>query len=327
MRHPRPSGSLLAVVASSVALLAGATLVPAQAAAPAVDLQPQKLARGADIAVPHIEDGDFVDGARRVELPGTVARVIGASGDTWLVGTSNVDRNRNRRVVRVETDGTVTDVLTNIDTTSVILSADGSTLAWQRYVSKGRKVITYAASAEDGTLLGSKGPDRYVSLLDVDATRVILGGGTRVLQWKPTTDRTRTITKALSGVASIEHDLLATYTKDPYLGGCTRLVRLSDPSDTLWRSCRERVQEISPDGTRIATVDLLSDGIGPGRVWQRSTSGALLAAYDTSWFGSIGWESPSTMLLEVNGKRKASTVRCELDACENATDPVKVSSP
>lgn len=318
--------SLTAALATAL-VAGGALAVPAQAAAPTVDLQPQKLARGADIAVPHIEDGDFVDGTRRVELPGTVARIIGETDTGWLVGTSNVDRNRNRRVVRVEADGSVVDVLRNLDTSSVILSADGSTLAWQRFVAKARKVITYAATAADGTILGKKGPQSYVSLLDVDASRVILGRGARVIQWKPTTGRTRTLTKKLAGVASIEHDLLATYTKDPYLGGCTQLVRLSDPSEKLWKSCRERVQAISPDGTRIATVDILADGIGPGRVWQRTTSGALLAAYDTSWFGSIGWETPTTMLLEVNGRRKSSTVRCELDACENATDPVKVSAP
>ena len=92
------------------ALAAAAALaVPAQAAAPTAELQPDRLPRGADIAVPHIEDGDFVDGARRVELPGTVARVIGPVADGWLVATNNVDRKRNRRVVRVEADGAVVD--------------------------------------------------------------------------------------------------------------------------------------------------------------------------------------------------------------------------
>jgi hypothetical protein len=70
---------------------------------PGVDLQPEDLTRGAAIAVPHIEVGDFVDGSRRVELPGTVARVIGQVDDGWLVGTTNVGRKRNRRdPVKVE---------------------------------------------------------------------------------------------------------------------------------------------------------------------------------------------------------------------------------
>lgn len=326
MRHHRPARTLLAVL--TTVLATGAALaVPAQAAAPSVELQPQRLARGADIAVPHIEDGDFVDGVRRIELPGTVARIIGQSGDAWLVGTNNVDRQRNRRVVRVEADGTVVDVLRDIDTSTVILSADGSTLAWQAFVSRGRKVITYVASAADGELLGRKGPGRYVSLLDVDATRVVISGNDRVFQWKFRSGRSRTIVKKAGGMASIEHNLLSIYTKDPYLGGCSKVVTLSKPRVKHWRSCRDRVAAFSPDGTQMLTFHLLTDGLGPGEIHLREIDGTRLATYTTSWFGGWGWESPGTVLLEVNGKRKSATVRCTVTACDNATDPVKATAP
>jgi hypothetical protein len=326
MRHPRPSRTQLAVLTTVVAL--GAALAaPAQAAAPTVELQPQRLARGADIGVPHIEDGDFVDGARRVELPGTVARVIGPSGGGWLVGTSNVDRNRNRRVVRVEADGAVVDVVRNLDTSTVILSAEGSTLAWQASVSKGRKVVTYVASAADGEILGEKGPSGYVSLLDVDATRVVLSGNDRVFEWRFGSGRSRTIVRKTGGTASIEHDLLSIYTKDPYLGGCTKLVRLSDPGEKVWKSCRDRVAALSPDGTRMLTFHILTDGLGPGEIHLRQVDGTRLATYTTNWFSGWEWESPDTLLLDVNGARKFATVRCTLDACEDATDPVKVQEP
>jgi hypothetical protein len=321
MRHSIATALVTAVTAGT------ALTLPAYAAAPTVDLQPQRLARGADVAVPHIDDGDFVDGARRVELPGTVARVVGRSGADWLVGTSNVDRDRNRRVVRVAADGTVTDVLRGLDTSTVILSADGSTLAWQRYVAKGRRVITYAASAADGTVLGSKGPDRSFELLDVDSDHVLLSDSTRVMRWRFGTDRTRTVVRKHSYTASIEHDLLAVFTKDPYLGGCTRLVRLSDPTQEVWRSCRQAVVAFSPDGTQVLTYHILTDGLGPGELHLRETDGTRLATYTTSWFTGWEWEAPGTLLLDVNGKRKAATVRCVLDVCENATDPVKVSAP
>ena len=326
MLRSRRTATVLAALAAAVALLA-----PAQAAAPTVELQPQQLTRGADIAVPHIEDGRwgdvFVDGARRIELPGRVARVLGRSGDSWLVGTNNVDRKRNRRVVRVAPDGSVTDVLRNVDPSTVILSADGSTLAWQSFVSNGRKVITYAASAADGTLLGTKGPARNVTLLDVDATRVVLAGGKRVFQWKPASGKTRTIVRKMSGLADIEHDLLSIYTKDPYLGGCTKLVRLSAPRMKVWKSCRDRVAAISPDGTEIVTFHILTDGLGPGEIHLREVDGTRLATYTTNWFSGWEWESPTTLLLDVNGRREAATVRCAVDACENATDPVKVRAP
>jgi hypothetical protein len=325
LRSRRPATVLAAITAATA--LATALFAPAQAAAPAVELQPHQLPRGADIAIPHIEDGDFVDGTRRIELPGTVARVIGRSGDSWLVGTNNVDRKRNRRVVRVAADGSVTDVLRNIDPSTVILSADGSTLAWQRFVDQGRKVVTYAGSAADGTVLGSKGPARNISLLDVDATRVVLASGTRVFQWKPASGNTRTIVKKLSGLASIEHDLLSIYTKDPYLGGCTKLVRLSAPRIKVWKACRDRVAAISPDGEQMLTFHILTDGLGPRELHLREVDGTRLATYRTNWFGGWGWESPGTLLLDVNGKRKSATVRCTIDACENATDPVKVQTP
>ena len=310
------------------ALAAGAALaLPAQAAAPTVELQPRQLERGADIAVPHIEDCDFVDGDRRVELPGTVARIVGESGDGWLVATGNVDRNRNRRVVRVAADDTVTDVLRNIDTSTVILSADGTTLAWQRFVRKGRKVITYAASAADGAVLGSKGPNRHYRLLDVDASRVLVGGGNRVVEWTIDSGRSRTIVKKMAGLASFEHDRLAIYTKDPYSGGCQKLVKLSKPRVKVWKSCRSRVAALSPDGTQMLTFHILTDGLGPGEIDLRTSGGTRLATYSTNWFSSWGWEAPGTLLLDVNGKRKSAIVRCTLDACENATDPVKVRMP
>ena len=326
MRRSRPTSILLTALTTFLAT-AATWVLPAQAAAPTVELQPHELTRGADIAVPHIEDGDFVDGTRRIELPGTVARIVGPSGGAWLVGTSNVDRKRNRRVVRVQADGTVVDVLRNIDTSTVILSADGTTLAWQRFVDQGRKVITYAATADDAEVLGTKGPDRNISLLDVDATRVVLASGTRVFQWKPASGNSRTIVKKMSGLASIEHDLLSIYTRDPYLGGCTKLVRLSAPRMKVWKSCRDRVAAISPDGEEMLTFHILTDGLGPDEIRLREIDGTRLATYTTGWFSDWEWESPTTVLLEANGTKKASTVRCTLDECENATDPVRVRVP
>lgn len=314
--------------ALSTALVGGALLVPpAGAAVPTVDLQPEQLTRGADIAIPHIDQGDFVDGARRVELPGTVARVIGKAGDAWLVGTSNVDRNRNRRVVRVEADNTVVTILRNIEESTAILSADGSTLAFQQFVNMGRKVITHVASATDGAALAEKGPGGQVRVLDVSDKQVLLASGTRVFRWRFLADRTKTVVKKFAGFADFEHDLLEFFTRDPYNGGCAKLVRLSDPTTRLWRSCDDRIQEVSPDGSQLVTTDLLADGLGPGRFTLREIDGTELATYTTGWFDGLEWESADTLLLGVNGRKLSATVRCTLTACENATDPVKVQSP
>lgn len=324
--------SPLSISLLAVAVVAAALAVPAGAAAPAADLQPQRLDRGADIAVPHVEDGPygevFVDGARRVELPGQVARIVGPSDDAWLVATGNVDRNRNRRVVRVEADGSVTDVLRNIETSTVIVSADGSTLAWQQYVSRGRKVLTHVASATDGTDLGTRGPTRYEDLLAVDPKKVVLGSDTRTFAWNHSRNatRTRTIAGGMAAGVDLPLRLLSSWTKHPYDGGCYVLRRLGSRVK-LWSSCRERVAAFSPDGTQMLTFHKLTDGLGPGEITLRTIRGKRLATWTTGWFSGWEWESPGIVLLEANGKRRSATVRCDLGACENATDPVKVQVP
>ncbi len=71
----------------------------------------------------------------------------------------------------------------------------------------------------------------------------------------------------------------------------------------------------------MATIDILSDGIGPSYVAVRAGTGQKLAAYDVKgWFGQITFETPTALLLETNGKRKAATVRCTDSGCERATD-------
>src|SRR5699024_7300125 len=111
------------------------------------------------------------------------------------------------------------------------------------------------------------------------------------------------------------------------LGGCTELVRLSDRSDVVWRSCRERVAAISPDGTQLLTFHILTDGLGPGEIHLRELAGTRLATWTTNWFSGWEWESSGVVLLDVNGRRKSSTVRCALAECENASDPVDVQAP
>lgn len=315
----------------AVAVLAAVALaLPAQAA-PTADLQPDELPRGADVAVPHIAEGRWggvlVDGDRRVELPGRLARIVGRSGDSWLVGTANVGVKRNQRVVRVGADGSVTNVLRAIDESTVILSADGSTLAWQQTVDKGRKVVTHVGRASDGERLGAKGPTGHVDLLDVDAKKVVLGSDTRTFAWGFVRGRTRTLAQGMSGDADLSLDLLTTWTKDPYEGGCMVVSRLSSPQTRIWRSCRDRVAAFSPDGTQVLTFHKLTDGLGPGEIHLRTLEGRKLATWTTGWFGSWGWESPGVVLLDANGTRRSATVRCTPERCENATDPVTVQTP
>jgi hypothetical protein len=78
----------------------------------------------------------------------------------------------------------------------------------------------------------------------------------------------------------------------------------------------------------MATIDLLSDGIGPNLVTVRSGSGTRLARFDVNgWFGEIGFENATSLLLETNGRRKAATVRCTDAGCERASDLSRTVQP
>ncbi len=165
----------------------------------------------------------------------------------------------------------------------------------------------------------------------MDGPRVLLStwvpGDTGVRSWDIRTGAITRISRKPANIVDIGNDLLATYTKDPYLGGCVRLSRLTSAATTLWKSCSERIVAFSPSGDRMATVHILSDGIGPNEVREREIDGTLLGDYATDWFGAITFESNTELLLDVNGDTRASTVRCSEGDCENATDPEKVQQP
>lgn len=315
----------LALVA--LASLFGTTLmVPAQAAAP-VDLQPGDLTRGADIAVPHIEGGDFVDGDRTVDVGGDRAYLLGRSGKAWLVGTSDENGGGKYRIVRVKADDGTKVIKRGISFFELQLSQNG-----RYFVHPGRgnrKALPIRVfSSRTGDLKTEKDFANYPTVLGMDGPRVLLSTWeTGVQSWDTTTGSLSTITKRPAHLVDIGNDLMTTFTKDPFEGGCLVLTKLSNPKTRVWKSCTERVEAISPDGKRMATVAILSDGIGPSVVQEREIDGTSLGSYRTGWFGRIGFESDTDLLLEVNGDTQSATVRCSEGMCENATDPVAVQSP
>lgn len=314
-----------------IAVVAGAALAsPAAAGAPSRDLQPQTLTRGPDIAVPHIEDGYFVDGERRIELPGTVARVIGPSMGGWMVGTHRtnaVGERRGGRVVHVLPGDEVRTVLRDVDPADISVSEDGSSLLGVPDTGRSRAKVTVWAPI-DGSVVATRTFRGHPEVVTADGAKALVRTATRTFWWNFARNEVRRpLTTRLTGPASSTHDLLTTFTRDPYLGGCTRVVRLSRPKVKRWSSCADRVAAFSPDGTQMLTYDILTDGLGPGAIRLRNIDGTLLATWTTGWFSAWSWESPGTVLLETNGRRKAAVVRCTTARCENATDPVDATAP
>lgn len=312
---------------TSWGVAAGALLIgaPALAAVPTTDLQPEALPRGADVAIPHVEGGVLVDGDRRVDLGAPTARLIGRSSAAFVVGTTAADGSHRSRILRVRPDGSLKVLVRGIEPWDFVLSTDGRYLVHSR-IRAGATTRLRVWSARSGRVRRDVDLRDYLTVLDADASRVILGGFERgTLEWSIGDGHVRRITRRNGGRADLASDLLASYTGDPYRGGCTKVSRLSRPGRILWTSCRERVEAFAPDGASMATVHILSDGIGPGEVRTRGIDGGALARYTTTgWFGDIEWESPTTLLLGTNGTTTSATVRCRLSDCETASDPAKV---
>jgi hypothetical protein len=316
MRHLTRSVAALAV-AGSLALAA-----PATAAAPTIELKPGTLPRGVDVAVLHLEGHHtIVDGDRRIRTDDRLLSVLGRSGSAWLA-TSDTREGTRPRLVRVRPDGSARVLLRGPAAYAVDVSADGERVLSTRTATHGvsTRVLVYDARSAD--LEADRTYEGSVSVLQALGARVFFGGWgpNRTFRWNIASDTTRRISNRVGGASSFTDDRLATYTRDPYLGGCTVVSTLSQPSQTLWKSCDERVTGFAPGGQRMATVHILSDGIGPSEVSVRKLRGKKLASYTAQWFGAIAWEDATNLALYANGKKQAAWVRCDVADCERAGD-------
>lgn len=304
--------------AAALSALTTLVAIPALAAAPVTHADPAKLERGEDLSAAHLEGSTFVDGDVRVDLGGRYSWLLGVSGDDHLVAVSG----KRLRVRRIDPQGDVTTVLRTRRAASVHLSTNGRKLVVAGMTS-GKVQPQAVHSARSGTRLASRTFAHYPTTLGMKGARVFYTTWERgTFVWNSRTDKIRRITRRPAGEIDLGHDLLASYTGDPYEGGCMKLTALRDPSDRVWTSCSERVESFSPDGERIATVALLSDGLGPNQVVVRTVEGAELATYRTTgWFGTIDWEDDDTLMLESHGTKESAWVRCDLAHCENASDP------
>lgn len=309
---------IAASVVSAVALLLGAA-APA-AAVPETELRPARLDRGEDVAIPHLEGKTVVDGDIRIDVQAGSVTLLGKSGDDYVVGAANSNYSGRFRVLRFTPSGTKTVLFRDVPIYELDLSDDGAQVASSRVRDSRTRVRVF--SAVDGTEQASRRFDGSTAVLDLDAGQMVLGGWSpqRTFSWDTSSDAVEKVVGRVGYEADISADRLATFTKDPYLGGCSVVTTLGNATDRLWTSCARRVDSFSPSGTRIATIHILSDGIGPNDVWLRRTGGKLLAHYTAEWFGLLSWESDASLLLDTNGKTKSATVRCLVADCERASD-------
>jgi hypothetical protein len=315
----RPLSRTVAALAAPLVATLVATSVAAPAlAVPITTLNPAKLSRGADVTIPHLEKKTVVDGSVRVRVKAPTVRLLGKAGSAYVVGTANKTGGHGR-ILRVNADGTSSRLVkANIYQTE--LSGDGQSIVSTRVPSNARTVVT-VWSATTGAQVASRKFHGYVSTLDADTGRVLVGSLRKTVLWTTSTGSVAVVSRDGGYAGDLSADVFAAYTKDPYNGGCTVVSKIST-GEQLWKSCKERVETFNADGSRMATIDILSDGIGPAWAAARAITGKKLGVYQVrnGWFGAIDFETTTALLLQTNGFRKAATVRCTDTTCERASD-------
>ena len=316
--------SLAAVAAATASLLIG--LAAPAVAVPDTHLVPAALDRGPDVRIPHLEGHTVVDGETRIRVHAGAVRLLGTSGRDYVVGTSDRSGTDHFRVLRLGPDGRRHVLLRGVPMWDVRLSGDGTQLARAR---QDLNTVVRVWDSSNGHLQAQRRFRGAVSILDLDETRMVLGAWNpdRTFWWSTATDGTRRISDQPGYAARISADRVATVTGDPYDGGCSVVRSLRRPGRPVWRSCHQRVQVFSPGSRRMATIPILTDGLGSRDVWLHSPGGRVLSHYTARLFGALQWESDRALLLDTDGARRAATVRCVVNACESASALRPVRTP
>lgn len=308
--------ALLSVLAATSAALLG-PVAPATAAAPVVDLKPGALPLGEAPQVPYVDGTVVVDGDRRIETGAAEVQLLGTSGSAVIVAVSYAD-GPSPRVLRIEADDSRTVVTKRVDIGGVVLSDDGSRLV---RVDDVRGPTSRATLIDTGTakVLATRTVKGYLEARDVQGGKVLLVGyrPNRTLLWRTGPDQVRTVLRTFATYADLGSNRISWFEGSPYNNGCQVLATLSAPRERIWRSCRDAVASISPDGSRLLTLHKLTDGVGPSELKLRDGDGTLLATYRVQgWFTQWQWEDEHTLLLGANGKKRYAYVRCVGADCE-----------
>jgi hypothetical protein len=287
-------------------------------------INPGALEVGPPTRLLHAEGNTIVDGATRVDVPGANVWMLGRSGGDYLVLTSNADYRR-WRVLRVAADGTRTRVAGGSGDQPVAVLADGGAHMVLQTYNRYDRVVLRVVDTADGAVARRRTFPTSVSPLDFGTRRMVLTQwGRRPQQqrtfwWNPFTNRVAKIADRPGYVADISADRVGVFLRDPYLGGCQKVMTLAAPRTKLWRSCDDRALSFSPTGKRMVTTHILSDGPGPNLVQVRAARGRVLDTYRAAWFGFDVWENDQKLLLQVANARAVGVVRCTLRSCERVS--------
>jgi hypothetical protein len=313
---------LLSTTTALLALAAPLLVTAPSNAAPAeVVIKPGVLKRGPDVAGAHLDGKTIHDGDVTVKLTAPRVMLYGKWNDFYIVATGDREWG-NVKLVRVSANGVTKRLAKFIDPFNTQLDSDGGQVAYSYGDSTSKPTIA-VYDLDENAEVSVNAFASLPTLLDFDEGLVVASFSdfkVKTITWDTTADLTERVNSKQANYASVAHDLLGFFNKHPFNGGCQVLAHLSDPTDVLWTNCDERIEAVSPDGKRMATIALLSDGIGPADVMVRKIGGAPVAHYSINgWFGRIWWETPTKLLMESNGAVKSAVVRCKVELCNRAT--------
>jgi hypothetical protein len=313
------AAQLIGLVALAAPLLATA---PATAA-DTIPIRPTSLPRGADVSGPHLEGTTIVDGSTTVKVRRPNVILYGAWKGSYVAATGNSQWD-DVKLVRISKTGTVRVLREFIDPFEARLDAANGQIAYSYGANTQKPTIAvYDLRLKDEVSV--RPFPALPELLTFEKGLVVTSFAPpepKTITWNTVTNEVSKLNSKFGNYASVANNLFGYFSKDPQRGGCQVLAQLDDPGNVAWTSCDERIDAVSPDGARVATIPLLSDGIGPADVLvHRADTGKELAHYTIAgYFGRVWWESGTQLLMEANGRSQAATVRCKIAVCNRASD-------
>jgi len=321
-RAARLAGVLLAALV--VAPLAATPSAGADEYPAGETIHPRALDKGPATPLLRVVGRTIIDGDVRVAVAGEHVSMVGRSGADYLVLTTDGDY-MSWQLLRVTREGTTSRIAGGPSYAPQVLLADGGAhVALLGYTKRDESALRVLDTSA-GSLVRRRVFGTTVSPLDFGTRRMVLGewGRKRARQrtfwWNPFNNRVVKIADEPGYIADISADRFGVYLGDPYMDGCQKVMALSAPRTRLWRSCDNRVLEFSPNGKRMVTTHILSDGPGPNLVQVRGARGRLLDTYRSRWFGVIAWETDRRLLLQVGDRKTVAMVRCTLRRCERVS--------
>jgi hypothetical protein len=257
----------------------------------------------------------------RLDRPGHLT-VHGRSGRAVVASTFH---RQQQRLWRVGPRGQARLLDRRHGYADVQLSPDGRRYA---LLEQGRRHGTLVTeSARTGRTLTTQRVSSAVELHAMRGRRVLLASWEpAATYWLDPVARTRTVVARReawhvdlrSGVMA-----LAVRDDDGYDGYCLRYTTLERPHTTLWYSCRQRPAAVSPDGRRMLTMRIETDGLGTGTLQLRSTDGTRLRTYRTGLFGSVGFDADGRIVAGTMAHRRATVAVCRAGEDCRRVSPVR----